>query len=306
MQVLSENIKRFRVAKGMTQEQAAAALSISAQTVSRWECGVTLPDATMLPIIARMYAVTIDDLFRENSVAYRNYAQRLASVYEASRDPEDFILTLREFNLLIRSGQYDVDDLRTLGIMYQFMLMYCKEQAVYYFDRTIKECGSEDANIKRRTEEQKMRLAALIGQAAISVSEWKEIAEQSPNDVEAKILLAVAYIHAEEYAAAYQHIQKAIQRFPEEWELYIHACNICRHLEQYEEALEFAKQALQLRRDYVDAKYEMAWCYNKMGQKQMAADLYMQIADQYQHEGLDVEAATERRNARQLMENEPD
>ena len=258
MQVLSDNLKRFRLSKSMTQEQVAAALSISVQTVSRWECGVTLPDATMLPEIARLYAVTIDDLYRENSIAYRNYAQRLASVYEASRDPEDFILTVREFNTLLRSGQYDVDDLRTLGIVYQFMFMYCKEQAIYFFDRAIQECGPEDADIKRRTEEQKLRMAALIGQAEAAVSKWKTTADTCPDDVKAQILLAVAYIHAEQYDAAYQHIRKALLRFPEEWELYIHAGSICRHLERYDEALVYEKQALQLRPDYVDAKYEMA------------------------------------------------
>ena len=302
MQVLSNNLKRFRLAKGMTQEQAASALSVSAQTVSRWECGVTLPDATALPEIARLYAVTIDDLYRENSIAYRNYAQRLASVYEASRDPEDFILTVREFNTLLRSGQYDVDDLRTLGIIYQFMFMYCKEKALYFLDRAIRECGPEDADIKRRIEEQKLRMAALIGQAEASVSKWQAVAEQSTNDVEAQILLTVAYMHADQYDVAYQHIQKALLRFPEEWELYIHAGNICRHLERYDEALAYEKRALEIRPDYVDAKYEMAWCYLGMGEKQKAAELYLRIADQYQKEGLDVEAEAERRNARLLLE----
>ena len=306
MKVLSDNLKRFRLSKSMTQEQVATELSISVQTVSRWECGVTLPDATMLPEIARMYAVTIDDLYRENSTAYRNYAQRLASVYETSRDPEDFILTVREFNTLLRSGQYDVDDLRTLGIVYQFMFMYCKEQAIYFFDRAIQKCGPEDADIKRRTEEQKLRIAALIGQVEESVSKWKTAAEIFPDDVEAQILLAVAYMHAEQYEAAYQQIQKALLRFPEEWELYIHAGNICRHLERYDEALAYEKQALQLRPDYVDAKYEMAWCYHRMGEKQKAAELYLQIADQYQREGLDVEAAAERRNAQRLLDNATD
>ena len=306
MIVLSDNLKRFRVAKGMTQEQAADTLSVSAQTISRWECGVTLPDATMLPEIARLYAVTIDDLYRENSVAYKNYAQRLASVYETTRDPEDYMQTVREFNTLLRSGQYDVDDLRTLGIMYQFMFMYCKEQAFYYFDRAIRECGPEDADMKRRTEEQKLRMAALIGQAEASVSKWETAAEQSSDDAEAQILLAVAYMQAQQYDAAYQHIQKAILRFPEEWELYIHAGNTCRHLGRYDEALAFEEQALQLRPDYVDAKYEMAWCYLKMGEKQKAAELYLQIADQYQREGLDVEAAEERRNAKTLLNGTKD
>ena len=84
MTVFTKNLKRFRVAKNMTQEQAAEALGVSAQTISRWECNTTLPDVTILPKIAALYCVTIDDLYKETSVAYENYASRLLSVFESS------------------------------------------------------------------------------------------------------------------------------------------------------------------------------------------------------------------------------
>lgn len=42
--VFSENLRRFRQHKGLTQEQAASALGVNAQTVSRWECGSGCPD----------------------------------------------------------------------------------------------------------------------------------------------------------------------------------------------------------------------------------------------------------------------
>lgn len=41
MERLSENLKGLRVAKRLTQEQAAEKLNVSAQTISRWECGVS-------------------------------------------------------------------------------------------------------------------------------------------------------------------------------------------------------------------------------------------------------------------------
>ena len=87
----SKNLRRLRLSQKLTQEQVAAALGVSAQSVSRWECGATLPDVTMLPAIARLYCVTIDDLYRQDSPAYANYAQRLGCVFEASRKPEDFL-----------------------------------------------------------------------------------------------------------------------------------------------------------------------------------------------------------------------
>ena len=72
MTVFTKNLKRLRIAKNMTQEQAAEALGVSTQTVSRWECNTTLPDVTILPKIAALYCVTIDDLYKETSTAYDN------------------------------------------------------------------------------------------------------------------------------------------------------------------------------------------------------------------------------------------
>ena len=88
---LSKNLKRLRTLKNMTQEQAAEYLGVSTQSVSRWECGNTLPDVLMLPKIAKLYCVTIDELYKETSAAYENYAQRMAAVYESTGEPEDFI-----------------------------------------------------------------------------------------------------------------------------------------------------------------------------------------------------------------------
>lgn len=40
--MLSENIKRLRKAKGLSQEELAVKLNVVRQTVSKWEQGVSL------------------------------------------------------------------------------------------------------------------------------------------------------------------------------------------------------------------------------------------------------------------------
>ena len=62
--VFAENMKKFRLAKKFTQEDVAEKLCITAQSVSRWECGNTLPDVMLLPEIAKLYGVMVDDLFK--------------------------------------------------------------------------------------------------------------------------------------------------------------------------------------------------------------------------------------------------
>ncbi len=61
--ILGKTITSLRKARGMTQEALAEALGISAQSVSKWECGTTMPDVSLLPLIAEQLDVTIDYLF---------------------------------------------------------------------------------------------------------------------------------------------------------------------------------------------------------------------------------------------------
>lgn len=56
-------IKQLRFKSGLTQEQLASSLGISAQSVSKWENGVTMPDITLLPALAEEFGITIDELF---------------------------------------------------------------------------------------------------------------------------------------------------------------------------------------------------------------------------------------------------
>ncbi len=60
---MGKEIRRLRNGRGLTQEGLAAALNVTAQTVSKWECGNSVPDVQMLPQIAVYFGVSIDQLF---------------------------------------------------------------------------------------------------------------------------------------------------------------------------------------------------------------------------------------------------
>lgn len=59
---IGENLKIYRSKKQVTQEQLAYEFGVSPQAVSRWETGATYPDITLLPVIAKYFAVTVDEL----------------------------------------------------------------------------------------------------------------------------------------------------------------------------------------------------------------------------------------------------
>lgn len=54
----------LRKANGLTQQQVADLLNVSNKTVSKWECNDGFPEITMLPTIAEIYSVTVDELLR--------------------------------------------------------------------------------------------------------------------------------------------------------------------------------------------------------------------------------------------------
>ncbi len=59
---LGGNISALRKAKGMTQEEFAEKLGVTPQAVSKWENGVSCPDIMLLPRIAEIFGVSIDEL----------------------------------------------------------------------------------------------------------------------------------------------------------------------------------------------------------------------------------------------------
>lgn len=54
----------LRKANGLTQQQVADKLNVSNKTVSKWECDEGYPEITMLPAIAEIYSVTVDELLK--------------------------------------------------------------------------------------------------------------------------------------------------------------------------------------------------------------------------------------------------
>ncbi|MBQ6811539.1 MAG: helix-turn-helix transcriptional regulator [Agathobacter sp.] len=60
--MLSENLKELRKNKGYSQEQLAVRLNVVRQTVSKWEKGLSVPDAQMLMEIAEVFDVPVSEL----------------------------------------------------------------------------------------------------------------------------------------------------------------------------------------------------------------------------------------------------
>jgi len=82
--MLQENIKTFRKARGLTQEELAIRVSVVRQTVSKWEKGQSVPDADLLQKIAEVLEVSVSQLLgQEKEMEHRNeIAEQLSRINE--------------------------------------------------------------------------------------------------------------------------------------------------------------------------------------------------------------------------------
>lgn len=68
MLFLSENLKKYRILKNLTQEDVAGYLGITSQSVSKWERGETYPDITFLPALANIFETSVDLLIGMDTI----------------------------------------------------------------------------------------------------------------------------------------------------------------------------------------------------------------------------------------------
>ncbi len=126
--MLHDNIKKMRQQKGMTQELLAERLHIVRQTVSKWEKGLSVPDAEMLVRLAEVFEVSVTELLGEapDFVPERDrVAEQLALINEqlviknrrAKRIWKTIIIVIIVINLLIAGAllMFMVDPQSTSG-----------------------------------------------------------------------------------------------------------------------------------------------------------------------------------------------
>ena len=80
-----ENLKTIRKAKGYTQEELAIKVNVVRQTVSKWEKGLSVPDADVLSHIAEVLEVSVSELLGteiKQEDSKNKVAEQLAKISE--------------------------------------------------------------------------------------------------------------------------------------------------------------------------------------------------------------------------------
>ena len=286
--IFSSNLRRLRIEKKLTQEQLAATLGVSVQSVSRWECGNTLPDVMLLPEIARLYGVTVDDLYREEVTAYSNYAQRLVAVYESSGRTEDFLAAEQEF--ACTAASHTPDDLRLWGVLYHYMTNHCAKLAQQKLQQAMTHPDVSE-QIFCSSAQQHIALKCDLGQGTEVAEQYAQELRNAPNDAKWWLLSTAAWYFAKNYEKALSVATEGLNRFPEHALLHTYAGDALCGLKQYDAAFPHWRQALALDPSALDAAYSMGFCYESLHRYDKAHKVWTEIAKELDRCGLVIERA---------------
>ncbi len=145
----SENIKRLRKERDLTQEALADFLGVSFQAVSKWERGESYPDIEMLPVISSFFEITIDELLgidksvkeekirtyidKYENMRLKDTATVLHELKAATKEfPNEYAILIRYMELLQTNRNHlnAVQDSNEISTLYERIQKHCTDDEI--------------------------------------------------------------------------------------------------------------------------------------------------------------------------------
>ena len=179
---LGLNIKKYRLSKDMTQEELAEYTGVSSRAVSRWENGITFPDISLLPILANLFEVTVDELL---DVDIYKKEQDVKSILEENQKYKHTGEVEKSIELLKNALSKYPNNFEIMKQLKNALLMYyCAKdgERSYLLDEIIELCEK----ILNKCNDKKIRVSAIrdlvfvyprVGQR----EKARELAEEQPS-----------------------------------------------------------------------------------------------------------------------------
>lgn len=122
---IGEKIKAKRRERNLTQEELATLLGVTKAAVSKWENAESFPDITMLPQIAQLFHITMDELF-DYTLEYK--PAKIVNQYRFGlclNDIEDISIldhgTIKECRVIKNSGLIGNETVERWEVRVQFI-----------------------------------------------------------------------------------------------------------------------------------------------------------------------------------------
>lgn len=288
MSYIGRNIKRLRKEREMTQENLAAALQVSYQAISKWENGTSDPDIMLLPHIAEIFEISLDELFQKNMKAYPNLSERYCSIYDCNRTYENFLRAEAESRKLIESGKSTDMDLRNRGILFQFCGYQFINEAEKLFKQVLDQQKKDDTYY--RTLGQFVSHRHRLNRNKENIQEFEELIQKYPQDMHFYYMLITSYLHDNRTEDAWKLAKLCLDQEPENAYVLHYAGNVMYHMEHFEEALNYWQHSYKTNPELCDNLYSIAELYEQQGNKKQAIEMYNTILQWLQEREYDIEA----------------
>ncbi len=177
---LGKKIRQLRFKAGLTQEQLAEKLNIGAQSVSKWENAVAMPDITTLPLLAEIFGVSIDDLFDLTSEQRLNRIEN--SLDNTDELPQDLF---REYEDFLKTQLEDEQNRqRATGLiayLYWHRMNSCAGKAARYARECIRTApGVKDCQWVLERAEGHVSRDWNIANHTKAIEFWRGIVDENP------------------------------------------------------------------------------------------------------------------------------
>lgn len=90
---INSQIIKFRKQMNITQEELAKVVGVTNQSVSKWESGICCPDIQLLPVLAKFFGVTIDELMGANTTqetTLQSVCNEIKTLFDNTAEEEHF------------------------------------------------------------------------------------------------------------------------------------------------------------------------------------------------------------------------
>ena len=139
---LGQKIRQLRRKAGLTQEQLAEKLGIGGQSVSKWENAASMPDITLLPLLAETFGISIDDLF---DLSNEQRLNRIENSLDINEDlPQDLF---REYEDFLKAQLDDTQNKQRatslIAYLYWHRMNACAKKAARYAKDAIRAVPGE-------------------------------------------------------------------------------------------------------------------------------------------------------------------
>ena len=155
---IGERIKKWRKKNDLTQEKLADFLGVSYQAVSKWECGASCPDLSLIVPLAKLLHISTDEQLGMECPEANERKREYDVLYEKAHKPE-------QLELARKAAQEYPGELKYIKWQAncQYMLAYDNYTTQEQFYEDLEKALKLDMVVLENAAEEKLRNSAIAG-----------------------------------------------------------------------------------------------------------------------------------------------